>query len=35
MLLNEVLEPLDMSQRELADRLGVHSPRVNELVNGK
>jgi addiction module HigA family antidote len=35
MLLKEFLDPLDMSQRELADRLGVHYPRVNELVNGK
>ncbi len=35
MLREEFLEPLGMSQRELADRLGVHYPRVNELVNGK
>lgn len=35
MLRKEFLEPLGMSQRELADRLGVHYPRVNELVNGK
>lgn len=35
MLLKEFLEPIGMSQRELADRLGVHYPRVNELVNGK
>lgn len=35
MLLKEFLEPMGMSQRELADRLGVHYPRVNELVNGK
>lgn len=35
MLLKEFLEPMDMSQRELAERLGVHYPRVNELVNGK
>lgn len=35
MLLKEFLEPLGMSQRELAQRLGVHYPRVNELVNGK
>lgn len=35
MLLKEFLEPMGMSQRELAGRLGVHYPRVNELVNGK
>lgn len=35
MLRQEFLEPLGMSQRELADRMGVHYPRVNELVNGK
>lgn len=35
MLRKEFLEPLGMSQKELADRLGVHYPRVNELVNGK
>ena len=34
-LREEFLEPLGMSQRELADRMGVHYPRVNELVNGK
>jgi addiction module HigA family antidote len=35
MLRKEFLEPLGMTQRELAERLGVHYPRVNELVNGK
>lgn len=35
MLLEEFLKPLGVSQRELADRMGVHYPRVNELVNGK
>lgn len=35
MLRHEFLEPLGISQRELADRMGVHYPRVNELVNGK
>lgn len=35
MLREEFLKPLDLSQRELADRMGVHYPRVNELVNGK
>lgn len=35
MLREEFLKPLGMSQRELADRMGVHYPRVNELVNGK
>ena len=35
MLLEEFLIPLDMSQSELADRIHVSYPRVNELVNGK
>jgi len=35
MLREEFLEPLGMSQTELADRIQVSFPRVNELVNGK
>ncbi len=35
MLLEEFLKPLGMSQVELADRIGVSFPRVNELVHGK
>ena len=35
MLLEEFLEPLDMTQRELAEKIGVSYPRVNELVHGK
>lgn len=34
-LLEEFLAPLHMTQQELADRIGVSYPRVNELVNGK
>ncbi len=35
MLLEEFLKPLDLSQTELARRIGVSYPRVNELVHGK
>ena len=35
MLLEEFLKPLNMTQRELAQRIGVSYPRVNELVQGK
>ncbi len=35
MLRKEFLEPLNMTQRELAEHMGVHLPRVNELINGK
>jgi addiction module HigA family antidote len=35
MLLEEFLEPLGMSQSELAAKLGVSYPRINELVHGK
>ena len=35
MLLEEFLRPLEMTQTELAERIGVSYPRVNELVNGK
>jgi addiction module HigA family antidote len=35
MLLEEFLKPLSMTQAELAERIGVSYPRVNELVHGK
>jgi len=35
MLLHEFLEPLGMTQMELARRIGVSYPRVNEIVKGK
>jgi addiction module HigA family antidote len=35
MLLEEFLKPFGMTQVELANRIGVSFPRVNELVNGK
>ena len=35
MLLEEFLKPYQMTQKELADRLGISFVRVNELVNGK
>lgn len=35
MLLGEFLIPLEMSQTELAQRIGVSYPRVNELIHGK
>jgi antitoxin HigA-1 len=35
MLRTEFLEPLGMSQKELATRIGVSYVRVNEIVNGK
>ena len=35
MLLEEFLEPLGITQRELADRIHVPYQRVNELVNGR
>ncbi len=34
-LLEEFLEPMDLSQVELARRMGVPIQRVNTLVNGK
>lgn len=34
-LLKEFLVPLDLSQRDLADGIGVPYQRVNELVNGR
>ncbi len=33
MLLEEFLEPMDLTQRELADSIHVPYQRVNELVN--
>ena len=35
MLLEEFLAPLGMTQRDLAVRLGVSYPRINELIHGK
>ena len=35
MLSEEFLKPLGMTQTELAQRIGVSYPRVNELVHGK
>jgi addiction module HigA family antidote len=33
MLLEEFLNPLDLTQRQLADAIGVPYQRVNEIVN--
>lgn len=35
MLLEEFLKPLGITQTELAKRIGVSYPRVNELIHGK
>lgn len=35
MLLEEFLKPLGMTQTELAQRIQVSYPRVNEIVNSK
>lgn len=35
MLLQEFLMPMNMTQTELAERIGVSYPRVNEIVKGK
>ena len=35
MLMEEFLGPLGMTQAELAERIGVSYPRVNELIHGK
>ena len=35
MLLEEFLKPLGIPQTELAERLGVSYPRVNEIIHGK
>jgi antitoxin HigA-1 len=34
-LLEEFLKPIGLSQAELAHKIGVSYPRVNELVKGK
>jgi len=34
-LLEEFLKPTDMSQVELADKMGVSIQRINTLINGK
>lgn len=34
-LKDQFLDPMDMTQTELSDRLNVSFQRVNELVNGK
>ena len=35
MLLEEFLRPLGMTQTDLANRIHVSYPRVNEIINGK
>jgi antitoxin HigA-1 len=35
MLLEEFLKPLGMAQVELAHRLGMSYPRINELIKGR
>ena len=35
MLLEEFVKPLGLTQTELARRLGISYPRLNEIVNGK
>jgi antitoxin HigA-1 len=35
MLLEEFLQPLGISQTELAARINVSYPRINEIINGK
>jgi len=35
MLLDEFLDPLGLTQREVAEAIGVPYQRVNELVNGR
>ncbi|MEZ4647493.1 MAG: HigA family addiction module antitoxin [Candidatus Eisenbacteria bacterium] len=35
MLLEEFLKPLELTQTEFANRLGVSYPRLNEIINGK
>ena len=35
MLLEEFLKPLGMTQTELAERIRVSYPRVNEIIHGK
>lgn len=35
MLREEFLEPMDLTQRELADSIAVPYQRVNEIINGR
>ena len=35
MLLKEFLEPMNLTQRQLADSIHVPYQRINEIVNGK
>ena len=35
MLLEEFLKPLGMTQTDLAERIRVSYPRVNEVINGR
>jgi addiction module HigA family antidote len=35
MLLEEFLKPMGLSQAELAEKMGVSYPRVNELIHRK
>ena len=35
MLLGEFLEPMELTQRDLADAIAVPYQRVNEIVNGR
>jgi antitoxin HigA-1 len=35
MLLEEFIKPLDLTQTELARRLEVSYPRLNEIINGR
>lgn len=35
MLLEELLRPRGLTQSELAERIHVSYPRVNEIVNGR
>jgi antitoxin HigA-1 len=35
MLFEEFLKPMELTQRELADAIGVPYQRVNEIVNGR
>ena len=34
-LAEEFLHPLGISQTALAERIGVHYPRLNEVINGR
>ncbi len=35
MLLEEYIKPLALTQTEVAQRLGISFPRLNEILNGK